>query len=441
MLWLDPNHSSFKSDAPFALLNARVPAACVGPLAPSLPHAGDGLVAADIHITHGKFNRLTPPKPQAKGLDLAQAMVWPCPVDCHTHIDKGQVWGRSANTDGSFAEALRVTAIENARVFSAEDQRARSEFMLMSAHAHGSQALRSHVDADQRSFDSRFNLLCELAQDWQGRLLLQLAPFTGPEEPQDWVETLARCAAQTPHSGVLSAFLYSCPGLEPFLDHVFRLAAKYGLALDFHADETLDPTSHCLRKLAEAVLRHRFQGPVLAGHCCALSVQSADDCARTLDLVARAGITVVSLPLCNAYLMDRGPDTPRLRGVPPVHQMRARGIPVALASDNSRDAFYAYGDLDPVALFRDAVKLMHLDHPVGDWPDVVLGQAGQAIGRPDLGRITAGLPADLILFNARNWSEFMARSQHDRVVLRRGKPIDTTPPDFRRLDTLKGSQP
>ena len=41
-------------------------------------------------------------------------------------------------------------------------------------------------------------------------------------------------------------------------------------------------------------------------------------------------------------------------------------VPVAVASDNCRDPFYGYGDLDLVEVFREAVRIAHLDRPLGD---------------------------------------------------------------------------
>ncbi len=77
--------------------------------------------------------------------------------------------------------------------------------------------------------------------------------------------------------------------------------------------------------------------------------------------------------MCNLYLQDRRTDgtTPRWRGVTLLHEMKARGIPVAVASDNTRDPFYAYGDLDMLEVYRMATRILHLDHPVGDWPKAV----------------------------------------------------------------------
>ena len=53
----------------------------------------------------------------------------------------------------------------------------------------------------------------------------------------------------------------------------------------------------------------------------------------------------------------------------------------------------------------------------------------------------AGGPADLVLFTARTLSEFLSRPQADRTVLRSGKPIDRTLPDYRELDDIMKAAP
>jgi cytosine deaminase len=111
-------------------------------------------------------------------------------------------------------------------------------------------------------------------------------------------------------------------------------------------------------------------------------------------------------------------------------------VKVAVASDNTRDPFYAYGDLDMVEVFREAVRILHLDHPVAPWPVAVTRTPAEIIGRPDRGIIRAGAPADLVLFRAREFTELMSRPQMDRTVLRNGKTIDTEPPDYRELDDV-----
>jgi cytosine deaminase len=47
-----------------------------------------------------------------------------------------------------------------------------------------------------------------------------------------------------------------------------------------------------------------------------------------------------------------------------------------------------------------------------------------------------GAPADLVLFKARSWTELLSRPQSDRVVLRAGRAIDRTLPDYAELDGI-----
>jgi cytosine deaminase len=220
-----------------------------------------------------------------------------------------------------------------------------------------------------------------------------------------------------------------------------RAAAERGLDLDFHADETGDPAADALERIADAVLRHGFKGRVLVGHCCSLARQANDVALRTLDKVAEAGIAVVSLPLCNLYLQDRRSDgtTPRWRGVTMLHEMKARGIKVAIASDNTRDPFYAYGDLDMLEVFREATRILHLDHPIADWPAAVTATPAEIMGLAKCGRMRAGGPADFIVFRGRSWTELLARPESDRIVVRNGRPIERSIPDYAELDDLMGA--
>ena len=143
-------------------------------------------------------------------------------------------------------------------------------------------------------------------------------------------------------------------------------AGELGLDLDLHIDETGDPRAHALEHLAAAVLETGYTGKVLAGHCCVLTVQDKATQKRTIEKVSEAGIAIVSLPMCNIYLQDRaeaGHTTPMRRGVTLLHEFRAAGVPVAIASDNTRDPFYAYGDLDGMEVLREGARIVHFDHP------------------------------------------------------------------------------
>ncbi|HET6468917.1 MAG TPA: cytosine deaminase [Geminicoccaceae bacterium] len=423
------------SEGELRLERARLPA-CLLAEDTGAPVDADGLAVVDIEIRGGVMAAVLPAAPRGSGgVDLAGRMVWPSPVDMHTHLDKAHIWPRAANPDGSFAAAL-ATVQQDAANWQAPDLRRRMDFALRSAFANGTAAVRTHLDSIPPQGTITWPVFAELRQSWAGRVALQGVALALPESWRGG-EGRALAGLVAEHGGSLGSFPLMTPELDADLDVLFGLALDLGLELDFHVDETGDPAARSLRHIALAALRHRFPHRIVCGHCCSLARQPEDEVRRTLDLVAEAGISVVGLPMCNMYLQDRAPGrTPRWRGVTLAHEIRARGIPFAVASDNCRDPFYAYGDLDMHEVFREAVRILHLDHPLGDWPAAVTSAPAHIIGLPRYGRIGPGLPADLVIFEGRRWSEVLSRPESRRTVLRAGRPIDTTPPDYAELDDL-----
>ncbi len=220
-----------------------------------------------------------------------------------------------------------------------------------------------------------------------------------------------------------------------------RLAERKGWELDFHVDETHDPTARSLKLIAEMAIERRFAGRILVGHCCSLAQHDDDERKRTIEAVARAGLSVVSLPMCNMFLQDRRSGrTPRWRGVTALHELKDAGVNVMIASDNTRDPFYPFGDLDMMEVWREGVRILHLDYPFADWAPAVSSAPARAMGL-DLGYMRAGDPADMILTRARDFTELLSRPQSDRIVLRDGEASGAKPPDYAELDTLEGLSP
>jgi cytosine deaminase len=116
--------------------------------------------------------------------------------------------------------------------------------------------------------------------------------------------------------------------------------------------------------------------------------------------------------------------------------MRAAGLRVAVAGDNCRDPFHAYGDHDMLDTFSQAVRIAHLDHPLADWIATATTNPADIMGLAGQGRLHAGSPADMMVLRARRYSEMLSRHQFDRVVLRAGREIDTALPDYRELDDI-----
>lgn len=399
----------------------------------------EGLFLGDIEIVGGVINQILPAAiatDQTPVLNLHGGQVWPCFIDMHTHLDKGHIWGRSPNPDGTFASALLAAKTDSQKYWQAEDVYRRLEFGIKCSYAHGTQAIRTHIDSFGEQAEISFSVFKALQTAWQDQINLQAVSLVTLDYYQT-PEGVALADKIADIGGILGGVAYMHPDLDSQLDAIFLLAKQRNLNLDFHTDETDDPNSNCLQKIAQAALRNNFTGQIICGHCCSLALQTPEVIEKTLYLVKEAQIGIVSLPMCNLYLQDRKANrTPRWRGVTLLKEIKQNGIPIAVASDNCRDPFYGFGDHDLLEVFTQAVRIAHLDTPYGDWAAAVTKTAADLINLSKIGRIGVGLPADLILFKGRSYSELLSRSQHDRIVIRKGKSIDTTLPDYAELDDL-----
>ena len=423
---------------PYWIVNARTPGCLLGSIPAGAAMDAEDLVLVDLRVDAGRIVAIEPSGPPRSGTvrDQDGGQVWPGPVDLHTHLDKGHIWPRAQNPDGTFGGALAAVGSDRQAHWTTEDVTARFDFALRCAYAHGTVAIRTHLDSIGKQTAISWPVFAAMRDAWAGRIALQAVSLIGIGE-LDPGSAAALADTVADFGGVLGAVTYMVPDLEARLDLVFRLATERRLDLDFHVDETADPTATSLRLIAEAALRHGFAGRVVAGHCCSLAMQPPEVALATLDRVAQAGITVVTLPMCNLYLQDRKTGrTPRWRGMTLVQEMAERGIPVAAASDNCRDPFYGYGDHDLLEVFRETVRIGHLDRPAANWPTLITTVPADVMALERTGRLAVGAPADLILLRERGYSEVLSRSQANRLVLRAGLAIDGRLPDYRELDPL-----
>jgi len=407
-------------------------------LSPLQPNA-EGLVTVDLHIEHGRIVEIVPGGTGLTGdrptIDQQGGQIWPCFLDVHTHLDKGHTWSRSSNSDGTFKGAGQVLSQDSMDHWSFEDVSRRMEFALQCSYAHGTQGIRIHLGSMNPLDQVIWPVFEALQTQWRDRLWLQPASLMALDyylTPAG--EALADRVAAT--GGVLGAVIYPQTQIEPGLGRLFQLARDRNLDVDLHVGENGDPNDRSLYHVAEAKLRHNFPGQVVCGHCCNLALQSPETAVETIDQIKAAGLGIISLPLSNLYLQDRYEKrTPRWRGVTAVHELHEAGVPVAFASDNTRDAFYAFGDHDMLEVFRESVRIAHLDQPYETWPQAVTQTPARFMGQAHLGTIAVGQRANLVLFRGRNFSELLSRPQHDRWIIRHGKKIEAKLPDYRVLDS------
>jgi cytosine/creatinine deaminase len=426
------------------IVDARVPACLIADAsAPSLPADGEGVVKADLLVEDGRLARIAPVGEHDAGMprtDIGGRQVWPTLIDIHTHLDKAHTVDRSPNPDGTFLNA-RLGAAADRPNWTEADLRRRIDFGLRCAYAHGVSAIRSHIDTYHETLERSWQAVREMREEWRDRIALQAVALCPIDLlADDYGDKVAATVAQSGGllGGVTRASIanHGAPlvNLDALLDRVFALAARHDLNIDLHVDETHDPAAATLPFVARAALRHNYKGRVVCGHCCSLANQPESEVDRTLDLLAEAGIAIVTLPTVNMYLQDRHAGrTPRWRGVTVVHEMLRRGIPVAVAGDNCRDSFYDYGDHYVLDTFRQAVRILHLDHPLTGAPAVVGATPSRMAKFAGHGLLAVGAPARFMVLNARTINEVVTRPQSDRVVFHNGERIAAKVPDYSEL--------
>lgn len=430
------------------LKNARVPLAVLPDDLDAAPECAstEPWATVDIAVTDNVITAVTASgsgddaaTPGAEVIDLGGRIVFPGFLDAHTHLDKAHSWDRAPNRRGEFWDAIQILSDDKAN-WTEEDLYKRATFTLRCAEAYGSVAVRTHVDTGPEFGKHSHEVMNQLRSEWAGRIELQTVSLCGVEnysEPGcDYIvdSTLAHPAA------CLGGMPQMNPDLDKQLDRLFAIASERNAGIDLHVDENGLAEAEVLRHVALAKIRNDFHGPVTCGHCCSLSIQPRERQMDTIRIVAEAGVHVISLPLCNMYLQDRTrdenerPGTPKWRGVTMFHELMDAGVTVATASDNVRDAFYAYGDLDMFEVYLQTVRIAHLDRCLDRSVKVATANPAAIMRCDTFGSIEPGKAARFVVFQARTFSELLSRPTQRRSIFRNGTLTELAVPDYSELD-------
>ncbi len=410
---------------PAFIANARLP---LWLLPPDWPGRGKEPALALIELANGRVRRTSPIGEQlpvtGEVWDVLGAPVLPGMVDAHTHLDKAFILPRIGPVKPGLLGAIDAV-IGDRTNWTHADLRQRAERGLQWAWEAGTTHLRTHIDWwDPQTPPLAWEVMAELAAEWRGRIrieqvaLIKLALFQKPSEAR----ALAQRVAETGAHALLGGFVHSSNWDSSALRHLVLAAQASDVDLDLHVDEELNPNAQGLAFIADLLREIKFAGRVVCGHNCALAAQPEAQALATLDAVARAPITLVSLPITNLLLQDAVTGrTPRLRGIMLVKEARARGIPLLFASDNVQDPFCRAGSLDPLDAMQAAALVGQLDTPFDTWSDTLC--RSDWLRRQPLQRATLdGTSADLVIFTAADANAWPSRTA-PRVVLRNGHSI------------------
>jgi cytosine/creatinine deaminase len=371
----------------------------------------------DVEIVDGKISSIAPNLEiqAAKTIDLERRLLLPGLIETHCHIDKTLTADRVENAAGTLMGAIQNWIAFKPKITKA-DYLERGKKALAMAISHGTTTLRTHVDVDSNGFLALESML-ELKELFADKITIQIVALGNPELEFETMREAMRIGADV---------VGGCPAIRenPKLEveNALKIAAEFGKPVDLHVDE--NDFSNSLEFLADEVLRLEFDLPVMAGHCCSLDFMIERDAARVIEKVARAGISIVSLPACNLNLQGRGVH-PVPRGVTQVLDLLTAGVNVCVGSDNVQDPFHPIGNYSLVSSANLATMACHMTTDIGIQQafEMISSNAARALNLPKP-EIKVGANADLIVLEVGSAKQAIREIAPCFMTIKGGKMLE-----------------
>jgi cytosine/creatinine deaminase len=380
---------------------------------------GDGPV--DLGIAKGRIvGAVAAPVPARETVDVKGRLVMPGLVESHIHLDKALLLER-AGTASTLADAIRIMG-DIKRGFTVEDVQSRARRVLDVAIAQGTTAMRSHVEVDPIVGLTGMEAVLPLKAEYAAAIDLQICAFAQEGIVRvPGTEALLRRAL-----GMGADLVGGCPyndsdGVAQ-IDIVFRLADTFGCDVDFHADFSDEPDHLHIHEIVRQTRARGWQGRVTVGHLTELAALPGWDQDAIVADIASAGIGVVCLPATDLYLMGRGDVANVRRGLTPVRRLLARGVPVALASNNIRNPFTPVGTADLAHMTFLAAVAAHMGTPddLRQLVRMVTDHPAALLRLPDYG-LDAGSRADLVVWDCERVEDIVTALPTRVLVVKNGR--------------------
>ena len=360
---------------------------------------------SDVVVEGGMITSITPagkgkPAGEAPILDADGRLVSPPFVDPHIHLDTVLTVGEpDYNQSGTLIEGI-LTWSERKKTLSHDDVKRRAREAIRWEVALGTGVIRSHVDVCDPSLTA-LRALLELRAEVHDILELELIAF-----PQDGVlsfpdgKELMRKAMELGCDvvGGIPHYEWTREDGVAEVNFVFDLAQEFGRPLDLHCDETDDDQSRFLETVLARTMRDGLQGRVNASHTTAMGSYNDAYMFKLLQIMKRAGVTIVANPLTNIVLQGRFDSYPKRRGMGRVKELDAAGVNVACGHDCIMDAWYPIG----TGSMLDAVHM--------------LVHVGQMTGRDELFRAFEMITANPLRATGRDWGIAEGKPAHFLVL-------------------------
>jgi cytosine deaminase len=220
---------------------------------------------------------------------------------------------------------------------------------------------------------------------------------------------------------------------------IFDLARETGRPIDLHCDETDDEQSRFLEVVAARTMRDGMQGRVVAGHTTAMASYNDAYAFKLLQILRRAGVTIVANPLDNIVLQGRFDSYPKRRGMTRVKELDAAGVNVACGHDSIMDPWYPLGRgsmLDALSMLVHVGQMTGRSELFRAYEMVTTNPARAA--ELDYG-IAEGKPANFVVFDCEDEAEAIRLRPAARWVVRAGRVVAETEPARSVVHRAEGS--
>lgn len=345
--------------------------------------------------------------------ELAGHTVLPAFTDAHVHVDK-TVWGSDRwlpTVTGTIAEKIA----HNARV--------RDEWgipnptfianLLDQMVACGSTRIRTHADVDPAMGLRSVETVREVAERFRGLLDVEIVAF--PQQgliSKPGVTDLLRDATEvgaTVIGGIDPAGIDGDPIRS--LDALFALATGTGCGIDIHLHDHGDLGAWEIELICERTIAEGLQGKVTLSHPHALGEAEGAQRARLIDLVAEAGVNVVTMVSFNFAVL-------------PLRELVAAGATVALGNNSIRNTWspFGTGDMLQRAMIA-ATRYEANDDAQLSWILSLVTEGGAALMGAERPAVEVGRPADLVVVEALNEYDAVVRTPPRHLVLKGGRPV------------------
>jgi cytosine deaminase len=398
------------------------------------PTQGRSLDPSDLLVEGDRIVAIEPagtvPRDGRPELDAGGGLLSPPLVDPHVHLDAVLTVSEPRhNESGTLIEGIQTWA-ERKPLLTHDDVKTRARQAILWEVAQGTGLIRSHVDVCDPPLTA-LRALIELREELRDLVELQLIAF-----PQDGVlsypggKELMREAMRIGCDVIGGIPHYEWTredGVEE-VHFLFDLARETGAPIDLHCDETDDEQSRFLEVVAARTMRDGMQGRVVAGHTTAMGSYNDAYAFKLLQILKRAGVTIVANPLDNIVLQGRFDTYPKRRGMTRVKELDAAGINVACGHDSIMDPWYPLGRgsmLDALSMLVHVAQMTGRAELFRAWEMVTTNPATAA--EVESG-VSEGGPANFVVFDCADEAEAIRLRPAARFVVRHGRLVAETEP-------------